>query len=164
MKNGLMNEREMLQKIQDMLGLKQKELGVYIGVSTRTINSWMTGERQCPEYVAEMALRIALIDAKAYEIDEPTSGMYRWAVVDQRGNGDEFLTVCGSKADALREAEAQWRHLTIKERESRIRFLVGLVHVSLTDGEYDGSRFSYYIDDSGKVDGDVYELAKTWLE
>ena len=90
------NSKEMLQEAQDLLGLNQKELGVYIGVSTRTINSWMTGERECPMHVAELTLRVATEDARKCDNDEPTSGMFRWAVIDELRDGDEFLTVCGS--------------------------------------------------------------------
>lgn len=155
------NSKEMLQEAQDLLGLNQKELGVYIGVSTRTINSWMTGERECPMHVAELTLRVATEDARKCNNDEPTSGMFRWAVIDELRDGDEFLTVCGSKADAIREAENDWNHLTTKEKEKRARFQVGLVHVNYIDCD-DGTRFSYF--DTGKViDGDVYDVAKSWL-
>ena len=71
------DNRSMLNQAQEELGLNQKELGVYIGVSTRTINSWMTGERECPAYVAEMALRLAQIDRIAMEDDGLVTGMFR---------------------------------------------------------------------------------------
>lgn len=159
------DNRSMLRQAQEELKLNQKELGVYIGVSTRTINSWMTGERECPSYVAEMALRLAQIDRIALEDGEiPASGMFRWAVIDEIRDGDEFLTVCGSKADALREAQRDWEHLLPKERERRARFQVGLIHVTAMEQAVDGSRFTYYTDHSGAIDGDVYEVAKSWIE
>ena len=156
------DNRSMLRQAQEELKLNQKELGVYIGVSTRTINSWMTGERECPSYVAEMALRLAQIDRIALEDGDPASGMFRWAVIDEIENGDEFLTVCGSKADALREAEKDWNHLLPKERERRARFQVGLIHVAVMERETDGTRFTYFTDHSGRIDGDVYEVAKNF--
>ena len=151
------NSKERLQEAQDLLRLNQKELGVYIGVSTRTINSWMTGERECPAYVAELALRAATADKAIF----PATGMMRWAVIQQNRSG-EFLTVCGSKADALREGERLWAHLTQKERKEIERFEVSLIHVSILDREYDGTRFGYYENESGAIDGDTYETAKDW--
>lgn len=59
------------------------------------------------------------------------------------------------------EAENDWNHLTAKEKEKRARFQVSLVHVSYIDCD-DGTRFSYF--DTGKIiDGDVYDVAKSWL-
>lgn len=156
------DNRSMLKQAQEELKLNQKELGVYIGVSTRTINSWMTGERECPFYVAEMVRRLARIDRKALEDGENTSGMFRWAVIDEIQDGDEFLTVCGSKADALREAQRDWEHLLPKERERRSRFEVGLIHVAAMEQAVDGTRFTYYQDHRGHFDGDVYEVAKNF--
>lgn len=151
---------EMLQEAQDLLKLNQKELGVYIGVSTRTVNSWMTGDRQCPAYVAEMALRLAKVDAEALDEDEPTTGLFRWAVI-MEDDHNEWLTVCGSKADALREGEDDWKHMTSQAQDSLIRYEVALIHVQVND-EYVGSRFSYY-QKSGRVDGDTYEIAKKYI-
>ena len=153
---------EMLKEAQELLNLNQKELGTYIGVSTRTVNSWMTGERTCPDHVAEMALRLARIDAKALEEDEPTTAMMRWAVIDSYGI-DEYLTVCGSKADALREAENDWNHLTAAEKANRERFLVGLINVQICEKAGFGGRFEY-ANIEGRIDGDVYECAKDRLD
>lgn len=153
---------EQLKEAQEILDLNQKELGVYIGVSTRTINSWMTGERECPAYVAEMALRLAQVDRNAMENGENVSGMFRWAVIDEIQDGDEFLTVCGSKADAIREAQRDWERLTPKDRERRARFEVGLIRATLMDQTVDGSRFTYYQDSKGHIDGDVYDTTKSW--
>lgn len=159
----MMKGKEMLKKAQEMLGLTQKELGVYIGVSTRTVNSWMTGERTCPDHVAEMAARLTEVDAKALEEGEPTTGMMRWAVISSDG-GDEFLTVCGSKADALREAETGWNHMTQREKEKAERFEVGLIHVCLAEDHASESRFSSFTRDDGTIDADVYECAKDYLQ
>lgn len=156
------DNRSMLNQAQEELGLNQKELGVYIGVGTRTINSWMTGERECPAYVAEMALRLAQVDRIALEDDEPATGMFRWAVIDEIRDGDEYITVCGSKADALREAENDWKHLLPKERERRARFQVALIHVAVMEKEVDGTRFTYFTDHSGRIDGDTYAVEKNW--
>ena len=156
------DNRSMLKQAQEELKLNQKELGVYIGVSTRTINSWMTGERECPSYVAEMVRRLARIDRKALEDGENTSGMFRWAVIDEIRDGDEYITVCGSKADALREAEKDWKHLLPKEQERRARFQVALIHVAVMEREVDGTRFTYFTDHNGRIDGDVYEVAKNF--
>lgn len=156
------DNRNMLRQAQEELKLNQKELGVYIGVSTRTINSWMTGERECPSYVAEMVRRLARIDRKALENGENTSGMFRWAVIDEIQDRDEFLTVCGSKADAIREAQRDWERLTPKDRERRARFEVGLIRATLMDQTVDGSRFTYYQDNKGHIDSDVYDTAKSW--
>lgn len=154
--------KEILQKVQDTLGLNQKELGVYIGVSIRTVNSWMTGERECPMHVAELAIRVAESDIARFNDGLHTSGMFRWAVIDEKENGDEFLTVCGSKADALREAQSDWDHLTPKEKEKRARFEVSLVHVCFADQPYENTHFSYY-EGYGQIDGATYETAKSWL-
>ena len=156
------DSRSMLRQAQEELKLNQKELGVYIGVSTRTINSWMTGERECPAYVAEMALRLAQIDRIALEDDGPVTGMFRWAVIDEIRDGDEYITVCGSKSDALREADKDWKHLLPKERERRARFQVALIHVAVMERGVDGTCFTYFTDRSGHIDGDVYEVAKSW--
>ena len=145
------DNRSMLNQAQEELGLNQKELGVYIGVSTRTVNSWMTRERECPAYVAEMALRLAQVDRVALEDDEPTTG-----------DGDEFITVCGSKADAIREAEKDWKHLLPKEQERRARFQVALIHVAVMEREVDGTRFTYFTDHNGHIDGDTYAVEKNW--
>jgi len=157
------SSKDMLMRANNLLGLTQKDFGTYIGVSIRTVNSWMTGDRTAPDHVAEMALRLAEVDSRALEDGERTTGMYRWAVISSSGI-DEFLTVCGSKADALRAAEDDWKHLTPREKEKLERFEVGLIHVCLTDAMgYDG-RFSYFEDSAGRVDGDVYECAKDYLD
>lgn len=156
------DNRSMLNQAQEELGLNQKELGVYIGVGTRTINSWMTGERECPAYVAEMALRLAQVDRIALEDDEHTSGMFRWAVIDEIRDGDEYITVCGSKADALREAENDWKHLLPKEKERRARFQVALIHVAVMERGVDGTRFTYFTDHNGHIDGDTYAVEKNF--
>ena len=160
----MMTVKEMFAEAQEMLDLNQKEFGVYVGVSTQTMNSWMTEKRVCPDYVAEMALRLARVDAQALKNGEQATGMMRWAVIDEIQNRDEYLTVCGSKAIALREAEIQWSHLTDREKKNRARFDVALIHVCLTDRNYDGSRFAYFEREDGSVDGDVYEVAKNWLQ
>ena len=157
----MMTNLEMLKAAQEILDLNQKELGVYIGVSWRTVNNWFTGARQVPAYVAEMALRLAEVEAEALDAGDPApTGMYRWAVISSYGT-DEFLTVCGSKADALREAETQWSHMTEAEKTKAERFEVGLIHVQICDGN-DG-RFCYF-DNNGEIDGDVHELAKDYLQ
>ena len=157
----MLRNLKMLKKAQIMLELNQRELGTYIGVSQRTINNWMTETRAVPAYVAEMTLRLADLDMKALDAGEPTSEMFRWAVISSRGI-DEWIDVYGSKADALREAEADWKHLTPTEQKSMERFMVGLIHVCYHpshDGKFDWIELS-----NGEIDGDVYECAKDYLE
>ena len=156
-------KNEMLEKVQDLLQINQKELGVYIGVSTRTVNSWMTGERSCPDHVAEMALRLAKADTRAIENAEPTTTMKRWAVISNDGT-DEFLTVCGSKADAIREAEIQWSHTTEAERAKCEIFVVGLINVQIIEKRQHSGRFGWAEDESWEIDSTVYEIAKDYLE
>ena len=151
--------KEMLQEAQELLGLTQKDLGVYIGVSKRTISNWMTDTRECPAAMAELTLRMAKADLKALDDAIPTSGMMRWALIDE-GPHEEMLRVYGSQADAIRDGEVYWSHMTDKEKEERIRFQVGLVHVCYAPG-WDG-KFSYYTREDGWCDADVYEIAKSW--
>lgn len=151
--------REMLQEAQNELGLSQKELGIYIGVSARTINSWMgpAESRTCPLYVAEAALRMAQADMAMLEEKAIATGMMRWALINE-DNRSEDLHVYGAKADAIRDAEIYWSHMTKAEQERTERFEVGLIHAALTGS---GS-FSYYEDENGLIDADVYEVAKSW--
>lgn len=151
--------RELLQKAQEALGLKQKELGVYIGVSARTINSWMgpAESRTCPVYVAEAALRMAQADQILIRETGIATGMMRWALINDDGHTED-LHVYGAKADAIRDAEMYWKHLTKAEQEKTERFEVGLIHAALTGSGV----FSYYEDESGSIDADVYEVAKNW--
>jgi transcriptional regulator with XRE-family HTH domain len=152
---------DMLKEAQNLLDLNQKELGVYIGVSQRTISNWFTGARQVPAYVAEMALRLAEVESEALDAGDPApTDMYRWAVISSYGT-DEWLTVCGSKADALREAEGQWSHMTEAEKAKAERFEVGLIHVQICS---DGENCFSYSESNGVVDGDVYELAKDFIK
>lgn len=156
-----MTSKEMLEKAAELLGLNQRELGIYIGVGTRTINSWMTGERECPAYVAEMAYRLAQIDAKALEDDDPTTGMLRWAVISESEH-DGTLDVYGSKSEAMREAKDEWERMHPSDKRDRTRHEVGLVHVQVTEPTKFYGRFSWFVDKSGYADGDVYEEAKQW--
>lgn len=157
MENAALN---MLKETQEALHLNQKQLGTYIGVSIRTISNWMTGTRQCPIYIAEMAARLADADLKALENDEPTSLMDRWCVISSRGM-DEWIQPCGSKADALRQAESDWKHLTQREKEKYEKFMVGRMHVCYSLS-YDGA-FSVYELADGSADSDVYECAKDYI-
>jgi hypothetical protein len=134
-----------------------------MGVSTRTANSWLgkAETHQCPAHFAEMVDRCAEADLDALDEDRPVTSMMRWAVIDE-GQHDENLTVCGCKADALREAEMLWSHMTEKEQSRCVRFEVGLVRVGYTgEGRY-GSPFGYWTDENGRCDADVYEVAKSW--
>lgn len=151
--------RELLQEAQNLLGLTQKDIGVYIGVSARTINSWMgpAETRTCPLYVAEAALRMAQADRKLMRETATATGMMRWALISDDG-WNEDLHVYGAKADALREAEIYWNHLTKAEQGKKERFEVGLIRAALTGS---GS-FGYYEDENGLIDADVYEVAKSW--
>lgn len=148
-----MKTAEILATIQKTLNINQKTLGTYIGVSTRTVNSWMTGERACPDHVADLALRLAAVDAMAISEGMGSVPMQRWTVIDTCG-ADEFLTVCGSKADAIREGETQWRALTDSEREARQAFRVGVISVQLVK---DGKKTVFTW---AEGDGAVYEIAK----
>ena len=153
-----------LKETQKALGLSQKEFGVYIGVSTRTINAWMSEGQPntCPTYMVELISRIADADLKALEEGEPTTRFQRWAVISSDG-GDEFLTVKGNQADALREAEMLWNHLTAKEKASLTTFQVGLVNVQLVEKHGHDGPFAYAEDGNGVIDADVYEVAKDFL-
>ena len=152
--------KETLQEVQDMLGLSQKDLGTYIGVSRRTISNWMTDTRECPFCTAELTLRIAEADLRALDEGEPASGMMRWALIDESEH-EETLRVYGSKADAIRDAEVYWTHMTEKEKEREVRFQVGLVHATLA-ATNTGNAFTYHEDENGWIDADVYEVAKDW--
>ena len=151
---------DILKDTQEALNLNQKQFGTYIGVSIRTISNWMTGVRQCPIYIAEMAARLAESDLRALDQAETPSGMFRWCVISSKGM-DEWVQPCGSKADALRQAESDWNHLTAKEKENQERFMVGVMHVCYEPG-YDGP-FNLYTREDGSCDGDVYEVAKDYL-
>jgi len=151
-----MNTIETLKAVQEKLGLNQRELGVYAGVSTRTMNAWCTGYRECPEHVAELIARLAYMDAKALEEGQPTSTMRRWCIRSSYGI-DEFLTPAGSKADALRLAKMEWEHMTEKEKANAETFEVCLVDIRLTDRTIDGC--------FGWADsGEVYDIAKDYLK
>lgn len=156
-----MKNNELLEATQQMLNLNQKELGAYIGVGTRTVNSWMTGDRQCASYVAEMAYRLATVDAEALKNCEPTTGMYRWAVIDDTGS-DVFLTVCGSHTDAIREGEMLWSHMTNREKNGTQSFMVGLIHVCVIEDRVDGCHFSMFENENGQIDSTIYEVAKQY--
>ena len=151
-----MNNIETFKEIQKMLGMNQAELGTYAGVSTRTINAWMTGYRACNDSTCELIRRVADMDLKALENGETTSKMRRWCLITSDG-GDEFLTAYGSKADAIRDADICWNHLTDKEKAKRESFMVALADVCLVDRTVDGC-FGWY------ENGDVYEVAKDYLK
>lgn len=156
--------KEMLEEAQRLLGLNQKELGIFAGVSARCVNAWMTGERAVPSHVAEMINRLAHADHDALEDVRPTTAMLRWAVITARGI-DEWMTVCGNKADALREAADQWRRLTEDERKKVDRFEVSLVKVQIVArSPLNCGRFEYYEGADGQIDGEVYECAKDYLQ
>lgn len=157
----MMTNLELLKEAQRLTGLNQRTFGTYIGVSFRTISNWMTETRSTPVYVAEMALRIAKYDTEAVEEGNPTSGMFRWSVISENGQGDEQILCCGSKADALREAEEYWNHLTEREKKAAQRFEVSLIHVCYQP-TFEGS-FAYYEDEHGRCDSDTYDTAKDWI-
>lgn len=152
----------MLRKAQEILELNQNDFGTYMGVSSHTINNWMTGRRKCHSGMAEMTLRLAELDAERLENGEPTSGMMRWALIESYGR-DEWMTVFGSKADAIRRAKAEWDQLQPSERKNLTRFEVSLVRVQITDKIKNQPRFSSYCDESGRCDADAYETEKDWI-
>ena len=149
-----MSTIKVLEDVQAMLGLNQRELGIYAGVSTRTINAWMTGYRVCSDHTAELIRRIAEMDKKALADGDATSTMQRWCLIRSYGH-DEFMTPAGSKADALRDAEYEWNRMTDKEKAKS--FLVALCNVCLTDRTIDGC-FGW------AWDTEYIEIAKNWIE
>lgn len=150
-----MKSIEMLKEVQNMLNLNQRELGVYAGVPTRTVNSWMTGYRECPENVAELILRVAKSDRKLLDDgEEETSVMRRWCLVTSDG-GDMFVTPCGSEADAIREGGIQWNHLLEKEQKAQETFAIWLLDIRICDRTIDGP-FSW-------IGGDPAATSKDWL-
>lgn len=157
------NNIELLEEAQELLNLNQRELGIYIGVSARCVNAWMTGERSVPSYVAEMANRLAHIDAVAMAEDRPTSTMARWAVIRSSGL-DEFIDVYGNKADALRAADVEWKHLTASEKKKTETFMVGMVNVQIIDEPMADSRFQQAVLENGSIDADIYDVAKDFLQ
>lgn len=169
--NDLLNQLEevseskaRLQAVQEKLKLNQKQLGIYIGVSARTVNAWMGKKesRECADYIVEMAERLAEVDARALENGEPTTTMMRWAVIDET-HTDTFITVCGDKADALREGQSDWDHLTAWEKENDVvHFSVGLICVQLTEDHGKRSFEQALLPDGIFADGDIYDVAKEW--
>jgi len=157
------NNIELLEEAQELLDLNQRELGIYIGVSARCVNAWMTGERAVPSYVTEMANRLAHIDAVAMAEGRPTSTMARWAVIRSSGL-DEFIDVYGNKADALRAAEVEWKHLTASEKKKAETFMVGMVNVQICDEPMADSRFQQAVLENGSIDADIYDVAKDFLQ
>lgn len=156
--------KERLQALQKELGLTQKALGTYIGVSARTINSWMgkAESRECPEYVIELAERCAQADLKAMEEDEPATPMMRWTFITGTAM-DEYITVCGSKADALREAESYWKSLTDSEKKNRSVHAVALMNVEIARGNRGETVFQNATIDGNAADADWYDTAKDWI-
>ena len=152
-----------LQAIQERMHLTQKQLGIYIGVSARTVNSWMglASSRSCPDHVVELVERLSSHDMQLIEDGERSAPMMRWAVIDSTKT-DEFLTVCGSKADAVRQGELEFSQLTAGEKKDRQSFIVGLIKVQLVE---DGGKmiFSWYTSPEGWGDGTVYEIAKRYI-
>ena len=59
-----MNSIQRLEKVQELLGLNRRELGIYIGVPQNTVYSWLSPARarECPEAIAELAERLATYD------------------------------------------------------------------------------------------------------
>lgn len=156
--------KERLLEVQKKFGFSQKELGAYIGVSTRTINSWMgkAESRECPDHLVELIERVAEADIKAIEADEQPTTMMRWTYIFGSGM-DEWMIVCGSKADALREAASGWDSLTDREKQYRKTHAVALLHVQLyKDGH--GYQFTSADMGDGWADADWYDTAKNWLE
>lgn len=151
-----------LRAVQSKLNLNQRELSVYAGVSTRIVNQWINGTHKCSEFVCELIERVAETDAKALEADEPTSKMLRWAVIDDRGS-DVFITFHGCKADALRDAEKQWKRLTKYEREKDCKaFSVSLISCALIQRRKGGQPFDQWAGADGWCDADIYDVAKQY--
>lgn len=155
--------REILQSVMEKLNLNQRELGVYAGVSARTMNSWMTGDRQCSEWTAELIERLADHDAKALRNGEPTSAMWRWCLIDVSGI-DGYLTAYGSKSEALREGARYWDRLSAYEKKERSAFYVGYKKIQLIEPLPHESPFSSYMDENGDVYSAGDDIAKDWLE
>ena len=151
-----MNTIEVLKDAQEMLGMNQKEFGVFAGVSTRTVNSWFTGYRTCADHVAEMIHRLADLDSRMLASGEETSILRRWCLVRSYGQ-DEFMTAYGSKADAIRDAQMEWDHMTKKEKANSETFEVILTDVCLTDRTIDGC-FGW------AAGAEVLEVAKSWIK
>jgi hypothetical protein len=79
--------------------------------------------------------------------------MKKWAVIDSTGT-DEFLTVCETKEDALKEADWVWDTMTDGDKKRRTSFIVGLINVD-ENGDY-------FENENGSIDADVYEIAKSY--
>ena len=158
--------KERLMKVREQLGwLTQRDLAAYIGAPIRTVASWCSETqtaRTCPEYVLELIERVAAADALALDLGREPVAMKRWAVIDWDGM-DTWITACGSKADAIQEADRQWDQLTEKEKESRDAFFVGLINVQLTESKVYGGRFAWAEDpDVCGTGSDVEEIAKDY--
>lgn len=156
-----MNNIDIIRGIMNEMGMNQREFSAYLGVSQRTVNTWMTGERQIPDYMVSLIERLTTYELYRLAEDEVTQPMMRWAVIDT-DQMDEWITVCGTKADALREADWQWRHMGVQTQRQRKDFYVGLINVQYTGRKNRFEKFQQSELPDGSIDSTVYEEAKRW--
>ena len=105
-----MKVREFLEEMRKEAGLSQKKFAEKVGIPFRTIQDWELGNRVPPEYVVEMLAKTIALEK--YNVTGYSFNEYS----DKGGIGTE--RIFKTKSEALKEAEAEWDHLSERDKDS----------------------------------------------
>lgn len=139
-----------IEDLRKETGMSQSKFANYFGISVRNIQEWEQKRKSPPPYLVGLLKRI--LDNEFF-IKERKSAMKKWAVIENK-KGDEFVTVCESKEQAIEKADYQWSYMTDHDKKHTESFIVGLINVD-ENGDY------LELED-GIIDADVYEIAKSY--
>lgn len=80
--------------------------------------------------------------------------MKKWAVIETKKSGDEFVRPFRSREEAGKEADRDWYIMTKSDKESCSSYIVGLVNLDETG--------NFLELENGDLDSDIYEIAKKY--
>lgn len=103
-----------IKELRKLTGLSQKDFGSRYDIPHRTIQSWETEQRSCPEYVENLLERVVLEDC-----GKKVGYVFSW--MTEHAGDDKFFS---SKSEAMKEAGKAWEYATKSERKEYVRFEV----------------------------------------
>lgn len=103
-----------IKEFRKLTGLSQKDFGSRYDIPHRTIQSWETEQRSCPEYVENLLERVVLEDC-----GKKVGYVFSW--MTEHAGDDKFFS---SKSEAMKEADKEWKYATKSEKKEYVRFEV----------------------------------------
>ena len=124
--------------------MTQKTFGEYLKIPIRTIQSWETNERKCPDYVAKLI---------EFKVEKEVLSMNTMYVVKKEYGYDGDVEFYKTKEEALKVAQDDWNSMN-KADKARNAITVGrcdTCHIN-EDGNWD------YVEKDGYALCDLVEI------